>query len=126
MCAKTDYLLSLCSMLNSFEFDRLCHYVLKKINFDLLLYPGFGVYLRANLRFYLAACADDFNFICNMAIFRKRVKILPAHPRGSGPGLQAKIPFDMFHIECSTACMQNFCKNIDYFPSNCETFILDL
>ena len=31
-------------------------------------------------------------------------------PRDIDPGLQTKIPFDMFHIYCSSVCVQNFGK----------------
>ena len=34
------------------------------------------------------------------------------HPTGSDPGLQTEILFDMFHIYCCSACMQNFSKKI--------------
>ena len=34
------------------------------------------------------------------------------HPRGSDPCVQTKIPFDMFHIYCCFAYMQNFSKKI--------------
>ena len=33
-------------------------------------------------------------------------------PKGSESGLQTEIPFDMFHIYCCSACMQNFSKKI--------------
>ena len=34
------------------------------------------------------------------------------HPMDSDPGHQTVIPFDMFHIYCCSACMQNFSKKI--------------
>ena len=37
----------------------------------------------------------------------------PSPPRGSDPVLQTEILFDMFHIYCSSDCMQNLGKHID-------------
>ena len=38
------------------------------------------------------------------------------HPRGSDPCLQTKILFDMFHIYCCSAYMQNFSKKYWQLP----------
>ena len=32
------------------------------------------------------------------------------HPRGSDPGIQTKIPLNMLHVYCCSACMQNCSK----------------
>ena len=48
-----------------------------------------------------------------------------AHPTDSDPGLQTEIPFDMFHIYCCSACMQNISKNINNCLSYCEIKIFD-
>ena len=48
------------------------------------------------------------------------------HPTNSDPGLQTEIPFDMFHIYCCSACIQNFSKNIDNYHSYWEIEIFDL
>ena len=68
-----------------------------------------------NICFHAAAFVIPFNLICNMTMFWKSwIKSFWPHPlslpRESDPGLQSTITFDMFHIYCTSVCMQNFSK----------------
>ena len=88
-------------------------------------------WLRVCLCYHVEACVIPFNLICNMTILHKKYNFglssTPlVHLRGKESGLQTKILFDRFHIYCSSACMNNFGKNIDNWLSYCEILIFDL
>ena len=52
---------------------------------------------------------SDFDVLFDHILNKFNVGLSPTpkvHPTDSDPGLQTKIPFDMFHIYCYSACMQ--------------------
>ena len=50
---------------------------------------------------------DKLTIWCQRIFF---LKYIIRSPSGLDPGLQTKIPSDMSHIYCSSACIQNFGK----------------
>ena len=69
-------------------------YFHKKTWFDLLTQSqGHGCVRRQNIFYH-----GQLKLICNITIFRKKIHLglgptHSVHPRGSGPGIQTKIPY---------------------------------
>ena len=96
------------------SFNLICNMTTfrKKIKFDLLTPPpGSRVCLWA--KYLLSCCCQRRQLLFDMQhdyiLIKFNFDLDPTpyvHPTGSDPGLQTKIPFDMFHIYCCSACMQ--------------------
>ena len=108
-------------------FNLICNMTMfwKKLNFDLLTPPpGSG---RGSMGKMFATILINALFPLNKYAtwpYSEKVEFcsLPhlSPPRGLYPGLQTKILFDMFHIYCTSVCMQNFSKNINNWLGYCE------
>ena len=86
----------------------------EKVNFD--PWAGGGGVYGQNICYHVAACVIPFSLICNMTILWESLILASVPPpkstQGQDPSLQTKIPFDMFHIKCTSVCMQNFSEKL--------------
>ena len=102
------------------SFNLICNMTTFRKKYSLTFWPhplGWGCVCGQNICYHVAASIVSFNLICNMTIFWKSLILTSAPPpkstqhwTGLDPGLQIEILFDMFHIYCCSACMQNFSK----------------
>ena len=109
-------------MLNSLQFDMQHDYFQKKW-FDLLTpTQGQGCVCWQSICYHVAACVGSFDMQHYHIPKKLNFGIGPPliHPRGLDSGLQTNILYDMFHIYCSSAYMQNFSKNIGHCLCYCK------